>query len=147
MNNWTKLIDNKALIDIIFVCLTGAFDSTPRKRILFINWGKLAMGPQFWKDLMFFFSNKHQVFRVVNSISNSVLITVVWPNFRLYDLHIFFILYMDGVFDNLLTNNLNLYANDAKLYGSVLTSQQHKILKIILQKGKFSSLFNTVFYL
>lgn len=132
LNDWTKYIDERYPVDIIYIDLAKAFDSISHSKMLY-KLRKIGIGGQLLEWFENFLCVRSQSVRVGDSMSDSVTVTsgigqgtILGP--------LLFIIYMDGSNDAGCSSQLKLYADDAKLYRHVESLDECSILQDDLQK-------------
>ena len=117
LNDWTKSLDAKTPVDVIYIDLAKAFDSVSHPKLIH-KLQKIGVGGTLLHWLSGFLSQREQSVRVQNYLSPPSPVTsgigqgtILGP--------LLFILYVNDVtqcFSSV--TNIQLYADDAKLYGS-----------------------------
>ena len=122
LNDWTKSVDNKLPVDIIYIDLAKAFDSVSHRKLLY-KLNKVGIGGSILTWFGNFLCNRMQCVRVNSTLSTFLPVgsgigqgTILGP--------LLFILYVNDITSQISNNTVKLYADDAKLYGNSANDHQ-----------------------
>ena len=118
---WTKTLDKKKPIDVIYIDFRKAFDSVPHQRLL-LKLESYGIGPVLLKWFRSFLSGRKQRVNVNGKTSECVDIASGVPQGSIIGPMCFFLFIND--LPGLMHNNMLLFADDAKLFGSASTPEE-----------------------
>ena len=132
LNEWTTAIDHKMPVDIMYIDLEKAFDSVPHAKLLY-KLRKVGVGGIILKWLASFLTQREHCVRVNDAQTPYEVVesgiaqgTILGP--------MMFILYINDVVDLSLSSKVILYADDAKIYRTVLDQNDTAALQDDINK-------------
>ena len=150
INDWTKLVDTKLSVDVLYIDMAKAFDTVSHKKLLY-KLGLLGFGGPLLTWLENFLCDRVQSVRVGSQLSASRPVisgipqgTVLGP--------LLFLIYINDLCDMVNNSEIALYADDAKLYKAVKTvndclDMSDDILNQLLTLGNNCNHFLNIFFL
>ena len=121
LNNWTKMIDKKENIDVVYVDLAKAFDSVCHSKLIY-KLRKLGFGGNLLHWLKIFLTDRKHYVKVDDTISSESCVESGIPQGTILG-PLLFNLYIDEVSNQVENSEIQLYADDAKVYGKVNSEQ------------------------
>ena len=124
INLWTKALDNKGSIDVIYTDLRKAFDLVPHKCLIH-KLPSFGLGPVVSNWISSFLTERRQKVRVGSEFSSWTSVTSGVPQGSVLG-PILFIIYINDLIQVLKNSNIRLFADDAKIF-KVISSQDDAI--------------------
>ena len=128
---WTKMLDKKKPVDVVYIDFKKAFDSVPHQRLL-LKLESYGIGPDLLKWFRSFLSGRKQRVNVNGKNSEWVDIASGVPQGSIIG-PLCFCLFINDLPDIVL-NNMLLFADDAKLFGSASTAEEQNTIQDDLDK-------------
>ena len=126
LNEVTRMVDQRNSIDVLCIDLARAFDTVSHDKLLY-KLSKIGIGGKLLRWFRSFITGREQCVRVNRSTSPFIAVTSGIPQGTILG-PLFFIIYIDGL-SRLVTNKINLYADDSKLYGLANTDFDKNIFQ------------------
>lgn len=119
LNDWTKFVDGKSCLDVVYIDLEKAFDTVSHTKLL-LKLGKLGIGGNVYKWLSDFLCDRQQCVRVCSDVSPSAHVVSGIPQGTILG-PLLFVLYINDLPNHTSNCSLELYADDSKLYNKINT--------------------------
>jgi len=141
MEDFTKLIDNKETIDVIYLDFCKAFDSVPHER-LFVKLGAYGIGGNLLGWIKSFLKSRSQRVTVGNHSSSFRCVKSGVPQGSVLG-PLLFILYVNDLPDAI-HSNCKLFADDTKIYSASVNFQtiQNDVYSLFRWSDKWQLDFN-----
>ena len=117
INEWTKIVDGKCSVDVMYIDLAKAFDKVSHIKLIF-KLKLLGIGGDLLAWIGSFLCNRTQRVRIGSKLSSPCRVTSGIPQGTVLG-PLFFILFIDNMSDVVQNANIVLYADDAKLFTKV----------------------------
>ena len=114
INEWTKALDDKRFIDILYLDQSKAFDTVSHRKLLY-KLKLYGIGGKFLSLIENFLTGRYQSVRVGNCLSPPSPVTSGIPQGTLLG-PLFFIIFLNDISDVLQYTKMVLYADDAKIF-------------------------------
>ena len=132
LNDWTKDVDAKKPVDILYIDLAKAFDSVSHVKLLY-KLTKIGVGQSLLKWFESFLTEREHCVKVKNVKSPYEKVSSGIPQGTILGPTLF-ILYVNDTVNLDLSSTLKLFADDAKLYIATSTLAQSDMLQEDLNK-------------
>ena len=132
LNKWTKLIDEKSSLDVIYLDLQKAFDKVSHKKLLY-KLKKLGFEGKLLEWIKNFLTERKQCVKVENHLSGYSLVESGIPQGTILG-PLLFNIFINGLSSETENCDLQLYADDSKIYRKVNSEHDKETLQRELDK-------------
>ena len=127
LNDWTLALDEKHKLDIIYIDLEKAFDSVSHEKLLY-KLSKVGIGGTLYRWFSSFLTGRRFCVKVDGFRSSIANVDSGIPQGTILG-PLLFILFINNVSEVLHNSQIQLYADDSKLYGDATTIEQCQLLE------------------
>ena len=114
VNDWSKSLDSKGWVDVIYLDIAKAFDSVSHKKLLH-KLQNVGITGLMLKWIAAFLSNRSQTVNINGSVSNPVSVTSGVPQGSVLG-PLLFLIYINELPDVVKNCKIKLFADDSKIY-------------------------------
>ena len=126
LEEWVRCIDNSDVIDVCYLDLMKAFDSVPHRRLI-EKVHSYGIRGNILKWIVSFLTERNQCVRVNGETSTCQKVVSGVPQGSVLG-PVLFVLYINDM-PEIVTSNIKLYADDAKLYRPVIMPRDEEALQ------------------
>ena len=126
LNNWTKEVDRKKHLDVVYLDIAKAFDSVSHPKLI-EKLKSLNFSDTLVNWLENYLTNRVQMVKIENSISRKKYVTSGVPQGSILG-PILFLIYINDLSKVVKNSKIALYADDSKIYFSFNSNMNNNLL-------------------